>query len=182
MNAATEKINCLWGFDMNFFKLYIGDYQRDTGTLTLAEHGAYMLMLQQFYANEMPLPTGRELYRLLRADSKQEREAIDRIALLFWRQTPEGLTNDRATEEIAKASAQRETNREIAKTREAKRKVERKQHDSCSVRVTNESPNQTPDVNPAIKDNEGGGGRVAGVASPVLVGGRWYESAEVANG
>lgn len=50
---------------VNFAKLYIGDYLRDTGTLTLAQHGAYMLMLLEFYATERPLPTGRRL-RLVR--------------------------------------------------------------------------------------------------------------------
>lgn len=171
---------------MNFFKLYIGDYQRDTGALTLAEHGAYMLMLQQFYATEKPLPLGRELHRLLRADTKQERDAINRVALLFWRVTTEGLVNDRAMEELTKAEAQRETNREIAKGREAKRRAARNEHESCSNRATNQQPNQTPDVNPAIRGKEGQPSSMAGVAArpagPVLVDGRWYESAEVANG
>jgi uncharacterized protein YdaU (DUF1376 family) len=71
---------------VNFVKLYMGDYLRDTGTLTLAQHGAYMLMLLEFYATERPLPTGRDLHRLLRADSKAERDAIDFVAGKFWQQ------------------------------------------------------------------------------------------------
>lgn len=46
---------------MNFFKLYIGDYQRDTAHLSVTEHGAYLLMLQHYYATEKPLPPGKAL-------------------------------------------------------------------------------------------------------------------------
>jgi uncharacterized protein YdaU (DUF1376 family) len=135
---------------MNFFKLYIGDYQRDTGTLSLAEHGAYLLMMQQFYATERPLPVGRDLYRLLRADSKEERDAIDRVAGRFWIETALGLVNDRCNEEITKAQTQADTNRRIAVEREARRrgtnrptKNERSEHEACSERATNDQPNHS---------------------------------------
>lgn len=134
---------------MNFFKLYIGDYQRDTGTLTLAEHGAYLLMLQHYYATEGPLPTGRELHRLLRAESKSERDAIDTVAARFWTPTDSGLINQRADEEIAKGRAQAETNRAIAKQREERRratkggtKEQRTEYESCSTREPNHSHSQ----------------------------------------
>lgn len=104
------------GREMNFFKLYIGDYQRDTGTLTLAEHGAYMLMLQHFYATEKGLPSGKELHRLLRADSRQDRDAIDLVAAKFWVKDDAGqLHNSRAAEEIQRKTHQAEKNREIGK-------------------------------------------------------------------
>lgn len=91
---------------MNFFKLYMGDYQRDTGALSIAEHGAYFLMLQYHYATEKPLPKGKDLYRLLRCESKADREAVESVARQFWRETPEGLVNNRAEEEIAIAQEQ----------------------------------------------------------------------------
>lgn len=135
---------------MNFFKLYIGDYQRDTAHLSITEHGAYMLMLQHYYATEKPLPAGKALHRMLRAQDKAERNAIDAVASQFWRETPDGLVNERADVEITKASAQAETNRAIAQAREAKRKASREQHDDSTNRVTNDQPNhshsQTPDL------------------------------------
>ena len=79
---------------MNFYKHYIGDYQRDTGHLTLTEHGAYRLMLDAYYATGRPLPGQRKaLYRLLRADSTSERRAIDAVASQFWETTDGGLVN-----------------------------------------------------------------------------------------
>lgn len=95
---------------MNFMKLYIGDYQRDTGTLSMAEHGAYMLMLQHYYATEQPLPVGRDLYRLLRAETRLERASVDEVVRRFWNATERGLTNARADEEIEKAQHQRAVN------------------------------------------------------------------------
>lgn len=131
---------------MNWFKLYIGDYQRDTAHLSITEHGAYMLMLQHYYATERPLPIGKALHRMLRAQDKAERDAIDTIAAQFWAETPAGLVNARADDELAKAGAQADTNRAIALAREAKRKEARGQHDDSTNRSTKVQPNQTPDT------------------------------------
>lgn len=131
---------------MNWFKLYIGDYQRDTAHLTVTEHGAYLLMLQHYYATEKPLPVGKSLHRMLRAQDKQEREAIDAVSSQFWTVTDAGLVNHRADRELAKAGEQADTNRAIAVAREARRKVARTVHESCADRGTNDQPNQTPDT------------------------------------
>ena len=131
---------------MNFFKLYIGDYQRDTAHLSITEHGAYLLMLQHYYATEKPLPTGKALHRMLRAQDKGEREAIDAVAAQFWTVTADGLVNGRADAEITKADAQADTNQRIAREREARRKAAREAHGASTNRATNDQPNQTPDT------------------------------------
>lgn len=131
---------------MNFFKLYIGDYQRDTAHLSVTEHGAYQLMLQHYYATEKPLPIGKALHRMLRAQDKAERDAIDAVVAQFWTETSDGLVNDRADAEITKAGAQADTNRAIAQAREARRKAAREDHESSTNRATNDQPNQTPDT------------------------------------
>lgn len=122
---------------MNFFKLYIGDYQRDTAHLSITEHGAYLLMLQHYYATEKPLPAGKALHRMLRAQEKDERDAIDRVVALFWRTTDDGLVNNRADKERAKSTWQAETNRATAIAREAARKEERGRHEQSTNRATN---------------------------------------------
>lgn len=147
---------------MNFFKLYIGDYQRDTAHLSVTEHGAYLLMLQHYYATERPLPVGKALHRMLRAQDKAERDAIDAVAQGFWRETPDGLVNDRADEEITKAAAQAETNREIALQREAKRKAAREAarlaNEHSTNRATSGQPShsQTPEQIPSDADASAG--------------------------
>lgn len=128
---------------MNFFKLYIGDYQRDTAHLSMAEHGAFLLMLQHYYATEKPLPTGRALYRILRAETDEERAAIDSVANQFWTLTDDGLMNARADEEITKSREQAETNRRIARAREDKRTAERSVHEPLNEACTNREPNHS---------------------------------------
>lgn len=135
---------------MNFFKLYIGDYQRDTAHLSIAEHGAYLLMIQHYCATEKPLPVGRALYRMLRAQSKVETDAIDAVADEFWTKTDSGLTNARAAVEIEKSHAQAEANRKVAEAREAKkratdeqRNASRQEHESCTNRSTIDQPNHS---------------------------------------
>jgi hypothetical protein len=77
---------------MNFYKHFIGDYARDTGDLSMVEHGAYRLMLDHFYGTSRPLPENKKaLYRLLRAESDTERKAVDAISLRFWRNLPSDL-------------------------------------------------------------------------------------------
>ena len=108
---------------MNFYKHYIGDYQRDTGHLSLDEHGAYRLMLDAFYATGKPLPADKKaLYRLLRAATPIERKAIDFVCAQFWETTSTGLTNARAALEIGKALKQAEINRQIALEREKRKR------------------------------------------------------------
>ena len=131
---------------MNFFKLYIGDYQRDTAHLSMAEHGAFLLMLQTFYATEKPLPKQKHLHRMLRAQNRAEREAIDSVVKQFWVETEHGLVNLRAEVEIKKAALQADTNRAIAQAREARKKGQRNDDETSTNRSTNDQPNQTPDT------------------------------------
>ena len=125
---------------MNFYKRYIGDYQRDTGHLSVLEHGAYTLLLDAFYATERPLPENKNtLYRLVRANTKREREAVDFVLSEFWSLEGGKWLNRRALTEIEKASAQAETNRRIAVERETNRSTNR-----STKRGTNRSTKGQP--------------------------------------
>jgi len=93
---------------VNFYKHYIGDFQRDTGHLSLTERGAYRSLLDHHYATERPLPTDMtQLCRIVGAVSKADRDAVKRVLGEFWQLEGEGWTNARALLEIAKADEQR---------------------------------------------------------------------------
>jgi uncharacterized protein YdaU (DUF1376 family) len=134
---------------MNFIRLYIGDYLRDTGTLTVSEHGAYVLMLLHHYGTEKPLPLGRDLHRLLRAESKADRDAIDSVARRFWVEEDGGLTNHRAKSEMARAEHQRDVNRSVGKLGG---RPKGKETESVAESKPNTNPNQTPDTRHQITE------------------------------
>lgn len=90
---------------MNYFELYPGDYRRDTARLSLAEHGAYLLLMADYYASEQPLPAGMaDLYRIVGAQGAAEQRAVKAVADAYFPVAADGLRhNTRADREIAKA-------------------------------------------------------------------------------
>jgi uncharacterized protein YdaU (DUF1376 family) len=149
---------------MNFYKHYIGDFQRDTGHLSLSERGAYLALIHHYYATEKPLPADHAaLCRIAGAHTKAECAAVETASGFF--ETREGrLHHRRIEDEIAKASAQRETNREIGKrggrpktappkpqpphavkTEPKTESVSESAAETVSDPKPNRNPNQTPD-------------------------------------
>lgn len=87
---------------MNFYKRFMADYAKKTSRLTLAQHGAYTLLLDEMYTTEAGLPSDHaELYRICRAMNKAEQEAVMLVADRYFPIGPDGLrSNERATEEL----------------------------------------------------------------------------------
>ena len=109
---------------MHYYKRYMGDYQADTGHLSLLEHGVYCMLLDHYYATSRPLTASRTgLMRLLRAIEPEEREAVDTVLEQFWHETDEGWVNERAQRDIEQWHVMRERNARIAAEREAARKA-----------------------------------------------------------
>lgn len=141
---------------MNFYKHYIGDFQRDTGHLSLTERGAYLALIHHYYATEKPLPTDHtSLCRIAGAITRQERDAVKAV-MSFFERVESGLMHSRIEAELQKAGAVSDTNREIALAREAKRRAEkeaRNEHEQSTKRAPSvprseheQSTNQTPDT------------------------------------
>ena len=68
---------------MNYYERHLGDYARDTGHLTLLEHGVYTVLLDRYYATEQGIAQA-DAYRVARATSRQERQAVDRVLAEFF--------------------------------------------------------------------------------------------------
>lgn len=87
---------------MIFYKHFIGDYQRKTNRLSILEDGVYRRLLDEYYANESPLPLEKDAcFRLVRAIKLDERKAVLKILSIYFSETPEGYVQDRASEQIA---------------------------------------------------------------------------------
>jgi uncharacterized protein YdaU (DUF1376 family) len=83
---------------------YTADYERKTSHLTMLEDGAYRRMLDHYYATGIALPLNADhLYRICRAFSDEERNAIDSVLKQYFVRKRDGYHNNRADEEIAEA-------------------------------------------------------------------------------
>lgn len=85
---------------MNYYKRHLGDYAKDTRHLSLAEHGAYCLLLDYYYSTERPIPDDR-CERIANAYTDDERKAVRNVLEAFFTLTDEGWRNARADSEIA---------------------------------------------------------------------------------
>jgi uncharacterized protein YdaU (DUF1376 family) len=91
---------------VNYYERYCGDYQRDTAHLSLAEHGAYTMLLDTYFSVEKALPSDLpSLYRVCRAMTRLEQQAVKSVAEQFFPvSAADGFRhNQRADREIAKA-------------------------------------------------------------------------------
>lgn len=77
----------------------IGDYQRDTGHLSVAEHGAYLMLIMHYWVNGGLPDDERMIARLSRMSPDQWAESRDILAGLFR----DGWRHKRIDEELSKA-------------------------------------------------------------------------------
>ncbi|QAU22569.1 DUF1376 domain-containing protein [Dyella sp. M7H15-1] len=99
---------------MNYFEFYPGDYLRDTTSLNLTEHGAYLRLLIAYYSKEKPLPAEhKELYQISCAISAADKAATRKVADEFFPVAVDGFRHkNRVDEEIAKAQKRIKTAQE----------------------------------------------------------------------
>jgi uncharacterized protein YdaU (DUF1376 family) len=95
---------------MNYYKRHLGDYAKDAGHLTLLEHGAYTILLDRLYGSEKPVPEA-DVYRVTRAATKPERDAVDAVLREFFVCGEHGWMQSRVMEEIEKAGEAADKNR-----------------------------------------------------------------------
>lgn len=98
--------------------LHIDDYLADTGHLTGAEHGAYMLMIMHYWQNGCLPENERLIARIARMDAGQWDESRDILAMLFG----PNWSHKRIDAELAKADEIIEKRRAAADARHGKSK------------------------------------------------------------
>ena len=106
---------------MNFYPFHIGDYASATRHLSWDEDMAYRRMLDAYYTREAPLPADRKaVYRLVGANDKRKRDAVDAVLVEFFVESEAGWSNARCDEEIASA-AEKAVERSAKRDNEAER-------------------------------------------------------------
>ena len=114
---------------MNYFELHVGDYDAATAHLTMLEDAAYGRMLRIYYRTEKPLPADiKQVCRLVRAQSKPERDAVQAVLAEFFVLQEDGWHQARADEELARfrdAEPERELRRANEETRLKRHREER---------------------------------------------------------
>lgn len=126
---------------MNYYSKHIGDYATATAHLSLAEHGAYNLMIDAACGTERPLPDDiNTLCRMLRAVTDQERQAVENVASEFFVRTESGLINRRVEVEIRKFREFSEAQSRRGKSGGRPRKEE-----------TREKPGEKPALSPGFQ-------------------------------
>lgn len=115
---------------MNFYKHHIGDYDADTAHLSWLEDAAYRRLMCLYYRREQPIPADiGQACRLVRAVSKQEREAVESVLREFFVLTDDGWRNKRCEEDLAAAdelNVEREQRAENERERQRRHREERK--------------------------------------------------------
>lgn len=103
---------------MHYYKFNIGDYRRDTGHLTMLEHGAYRQLLDSYYLNEQPLPIDDAiLMRTHSARNADEMQAIRNVLKDFFVRTDDGWVHNHCDRVIGDFHSKSEKAKESANAR-----------------------------------------------------------------
>ena len=101
--------------------LYAGDYLRDTGHLTAAEHGAYLLLLMQAWTRGGALPADDDKLRMLARMERREWDGARATVLAFFTRDGDAYRNARLDREIARREAVSDARRRSGARGAAKR-------------------------------------------------------------
>lgn len=151
---------------MNYYEHHLGDYLRDTAHLSMLEDAAYRRLLDAYYIREKALPLDvRECCKLVRATSKQERDAVAYVLREFFREAEDGYRQKRADAEIARFQEKQAKAKRSAEARWSAKRTESESNATASpdaMRTHSEgnAPRarpQTPDTSLEPSVNQGGG-------------------------
>ena len=103
---------------MHYYQFNIADYRKDTGHLTLLEHGIYRNLLDSYYLNEKPLCVNdADLMRTHCVRTEEEKNAFKNVLADFFKKTKKGYTHKNCDSQISKYNEKSEKARLSAKAR-----------------------------------------------------------------
>lgn len=103
---------------MNYYEHHLGDWAQATAHLSMLETGAYQRLIQWYYAEERQLPLDeRAVFRIARASSEQEREAVRAVLADFFELREDGYHQPRCDREIERYREKRDRARNSANMR-----------------------------------------------------------------
>lgn len=166
---------------MNYYPHHIGDYLTATAHLTWLEDAAYRRLLDIYYSREQAIPADlTRACRLVRAVSKDERQAVETVLSEFFTLSEEGWTHARCETEIKKANTLAEKARANGKKGGRPRKEEPSANPEKTQPVIpglaegnpGESERKAPNPNPnySVPNGTGGSPPVAPAAVDVIFG------------
>ena len=86
---------------MNYYEHHLGDYDGATAHLTWSEDCAYRRLICLYYRTEAPIPADiKQAWRLVRATSKLERDAVEQVLREFFDLRDDGWHNARCDADI----------------------------------------------------------------------------------
>lgn len=110
---------------MHFYDHHIGDYDEATAHLTACEDGIYSRLIRKYMATEKPLPADlKTLQRLVRARTREEKEAVETILEEFFELQEDGWHQHRCDESINRYQDKQAKARKSAEARWGARKTQ----------------------------------------------------------
>lgn len=129
---------------MNYFELHVGDYEAATAHLSMLEDSAYGRMLRIYYRTERPLPADvKQVCRLVRAQSKPERDAVQAVLEEFFELQADGWHQGRADAEIQQFR-DGEPEREARKSNEEARLKRHREERAALFKALNDAGQHAP--------------------------------------
>ncbi len=139
---------------MHYYERHLGDYARDTGHLSLLEHGVYGLLLDRYYATEEPIPAD-QAYRLARARTDDERAAVDSVLAEFFALDGDAWRNGRCDAEIAKYQEKRVKAQSSAAARWADKPSQCERNANAMRTHTERNAHQSPVTSNQTREKKG---------------------------
>lgn len=92
---------------MNYYKRHLGDYAKDTKTLSIYEHGVYTVLLDEYYTTESPL-SADDVEALCRPSNAKERASVNKVLVKYFKREGDFWRHSYADRVIAEASEKSE--------------------------------------------------------------------------